>query len=102
MGFGPTPNSKTLLPQKAWSFIEVGQISVDLPARNPSAVVPAPPWWTTAAILGKSQSWGAVSITHTSSGTFEGTRPPLVVSTLPLFRATQEPIPRYGSRVVPV
>ena len=58
--------------QKAWSFIEVGQMSVDLPARNPSAVVPAPPWWTTAAILGKSQSWGAESITHTSSGTFEG------------------------------
>jgi hypothetical protein len=43
-GFWSYSQLENLLPQKAWSFIEVGQMSVDLPARNPSAVVPAPPW----------------------------------------------------------
>src|SRR5918993_2361709 len=104
MGFGPTANSKTLLPQKAWSFIEVGQMSVGLPARNPSAVVPAPPWWTTAAILGNSHSCGAESITHTSSGTFEGSWPPPVVSTLRCllyFRAANVALMTFSEVHVP-
>src|SRR5215212_3578798 len=81
IGSGPTPNSNTRLPQNSWSFIVVGQMTHGVPARRPSAVVPTPPWCTTAAIRGNSHSWGADSITQTSSGTPEGTRPPPVAST---------------------
>mmetsp|Transcript_11634 Transcript_11634/g.34486 ORF Transcript_11634/g.34486 Transcript_11634/m.34486 type:complete len:282 (-) Transcript_11634:635-1480(-) len=57
-GGGPTPARRTMSPQKCWSP-KNGQTRVGLPARRPAAVVPAPPWWTTAATLGRSQSWGA-------------------------------------------
>ena len=35
------------------------------PARSPAAVVPAPPWWITAATCWKSQSCGTASTTST-------------------------------------
>src|SRR5918992_971425 len=54
---------------------------VGLPARSPSAVVPAPPWCPTADIFGNSHSCGAESITHTPSGRLGGTLHPPVAST---------------------
>mmetsp|Transcript_15028 Transcript_15028/g.38139 ORF Transcript_15028/g.38139 Transcript_15028/m.38139 type:complete len:247 (-) Transcript_15028:1218-1958(-) len=58
VGRGPTPARCTTSPQKNWSP-KKGQTSVGLPARSPAAVVPAPPWWTTAETCGNSQSCGA-------------------------------------------
>mmetsp|Transcript_22445 Transcript_22445/g.57692 ORF Transcript_22445/g.57692 Transcript_22445/m.57692 type:complete len:261 (+) Transcript_22445:1528-2310(+) len=56
-GSGPTPARRTISPQKCWSP-KKGQTKVGLPCRSPAAVVPAPPWWTTAATLGSSWSCG--------------------------------------------
>ena len=33
------------------------RINVGIPARMPAAVVPAPPWWTTARQAGKTAAW---------------------------------------------
>src|SRR5215208_6696762 len=103
MGSGPTPNSDTRLPQNSWSFIVVGQITLGLPARKPSAVVPAPPCCTTAAIRGNSHSWGAEPITQTSSDTPEGTRPAPVASTprLPDLRRALNAAPTTLSEIHP-
>jgi hypothetical protein len=57
-----------------------------LPAAKPAAVVPVPPWWTTAAIRGKSQSKGADSMATTSSGKSPGFSPPQPASSKPRWR----------------
>ena len=56
-GAGPAPDRLTISPQKNWSP-KKGHTSVGLPKRSPAAVVPAPPWCTTAATCGSSQSCG--------------------------------------------
>src|ERR1700735_5527626 len=63
--FGPAPRAVTRLAQNGWSVI-TGTLTVGTPARNPAGVVPAPALWTTAAIGGNSQSWGASPMTITS------------------------------------
>lgn len=70
IGLGPTPLAWILSPQKNWSP-KKGIIVVGHPALNPEAVVPAPPWWTTAAHRGNNQSWGQSSRRKTSAGTSE-------------------------------
>ena len=41
--------------------VDVGAAVMQIPARSPAAVVPAPPWMTHARTLGKSQSCGVFS-----------------------------------------
>ena len=57
MGHGaqPAPERRTISPQKNWSP-KKGQTRVGFAALSPAAVVPAPPWCTTAATLGSNQS----------------------------------------------
>ena len=45
-GSGPAPKAWTRLPQKSWSPKLEGKTAVGLPAHNPSAVVPAPPFFS--------------------------------------------------------
>lgn len=56
-GAGPVPSSVTRRAQNGWS-VYIGTVTAGTPARSPAAVVPAPAWWTTAAIRGKTQSCG--------------------------------------------
>mmetsp|Transcript_27516 Transcript_27516/g.88887 ORF Transcript_27516/g.88887 Transcript_27516/m.88887 type:complete len:275 (-) Transcript_27516:896-1720(-) len=56
-GAGPTPARFTISPHMNWSP-KNGQMRVGSPLRRPAAVVPAPPWWTTAQHCGSSQSCG--------------------------------------------
>ncbi|KAG0490833.1 hypothetical protein HPP92_007696 [Vanilla planifolia] len=55
IGAGPTPLACILSPQKNWSP-KKGTTVVGHPALNPAAVVPAPPWCTTAVQRGNNQS----------------------------------------------
>jgi hypothetical protein len=54
--------------QKGWSP-KKGTIVVGQPASNPAAVVPAPPWCTTAEHRGNSQSCGTLSTKKMLGGT---------------------------------
>lgn len=51
-GFGPAPARAIISPQNTWSP-KKGTTSVGRPFSSPIAVVPAPPWWTTADIFVK-------------------------------------------------
>mmetsp|Transcript_33134 Transcript_33134/g.69286 ORF Transcript_33134/g.69286 Transcript_33134/m.69286 type:complete len:379 (+) Transcript_33134:627-1763(+) len=55
-GSGPTPARWTIAPHMYWSP-KKGHTKFGRPCRRPAAVVPAPPWWTTAQQSGRSQSW---------------------------------------------
>ena len=57
IGAGPTPSAAIRAAQNGWSA-STGTLTHGTPARSPAAVVPAPAWWTTAAIRGNSQSCG--------------------------------------------
>ncbi len=65
-GSGPTPSRAVRAAQKNWSA-KNGTANDGTPARTAVAVVPAPPWWTTAAQRGNSQSWGTSPTTWRSS-----------------------------------
>src|SRR6266536_3405028 len=54
-GLAPTPASPIIEPQNCWSP-KKGTTVVGFPHLRPMAVVPAPPWRTTPATLGNSQS----------------------------------------------
>ena len=60
--------------QNGWSA-RTGTGTAGTPARRPAAVVPAPAWWTTAAIRGNSQSCGASPMVSTSSDVDVAGRP---------------------------
>ena len=68
IGAGPSPFWYILSPQKNWSP-KNGTMVVGHPAFSPVAVVPAPPWCTTAEHWGNNQSWGHPSRRKTLSGT---------------------------------
>jgi hypothetical protein len=53
----PAFSRSTTAAQIGWSSIESQRINVGIPARMPAAVVPAPPWWTTARQAGKTAEW---------------------------------------------
>jgi hypothetical protein len=59
---------------------ENGMMTEGTPAPSPAAVVPAPPWWTNAAMRGKSQSWGVDSTLKTWSGKSDWAMPPQPMS----------------------
>lgn len=56
----PAPNFCTRDAQKNWSPNQ-GLMMVGIPALRLAPVVPAPPWWNAASILGNSQSCGTLS-----------------------------------------
>ena len=51
-GWGATPRRCSLSAQKGWST-RTGTGTAGTPARSPAPVVPAPAWWTTAAVRGE-------------------------------------------------
>jgi aspartokinase/homoserine dehydrogenase 1 len=57
IGLGPAPSAATRVLQNGWSK-NPGMPRLGAPARSDAAVVPAPPWWTTAATSPKSRSNG--------------------------------------------
>ena len=50
--YSSTGSRRMILGTDHASYAKNGQMIVGTPARSPAAVVPAPPWWTTAAIRG--------------------------------------------------
>ena len=92
-GLGPelgpgVPQRRAISPQKDWSP-KKGQTSVGLAALSPAAVVPAPPWCTTAATFGSNQSCGhGPTSKHNGSSATRSLDQPLCTSTrTPLARA---------------
>ena len=63
-------------------------------ASRPAAVVPAPPWWTTAATRGNSEPWGARSTTMASALACTPLIPPhpvAITARTPAWRIAQFP-----------
>lgn len=67
-GRGAAPRRWRRAAQNGWSAM-TGTGTAGTPARSPAAVVPAPAWWTTAAVRGNSQSCGRSPAARTSSPT---------------------------------
>lgn len=56
-----TPSACSRDAQNGWSAM-TGTGTAGSPARSPAAVVPAPAWWTTAAVRGNGQSCGTMAV----------------------------------------
>ena len=77
-----------------------GVTTEGLPARSAAPVVPAPPWWTIAAMRGKSQSCGASSRHERCRRAFVAEPAPAgaELARTPVLRARRRP-PRMSPRV---
>ena len=85
------PSAFTRVAQKGWSPPK-GTTSVGRPAVMPAAVVPAPPWCTTALTRSNSQSCGTKPATYRFSSGGTSTPPQ------PVDKTARTPLSRTASR----
>lgn len=86
------PSAVSRCAQNGWSAV-TGTGTAGTPARSPAAAVPAPAWWTTAAVRGNSSAWGTSPTVRTSS-------PSAASPALPVCRMPRRPAARRARTAI--